>query len=523
MPEIPSIEAMTNAVAGKGHMSRPAPTFAQSEYNVGKYLAYRLEEIGIKDYFVIPGDFNLLLLDQILKNDNLRLVGCCNELNAGYTADGYARSSPQRVAVVVVTFMVGGLSLINAIAGAYSDRVRVIVVCGAPPSDTFGQDSLIHHTTGLKDRDQALRMFEQVTAASVRLDRTANATAILDGALIECLDKSLPVYIEVPIDIPQMPCESPMPLIVRGPPIPSPNSVRHAFNVFGSHWRAAKRPVIIVGTLARHSLATDRLVSLVEKLGCPVFCQPDAKSVFPEPHPQFQGTFWGSASDEACLEKVMRADLWVEVGSRWFDYHMVKKPKPPQVAIQPDHLRAPDGGSINSITIEDVCDTIIHSDLNSHYTEPNVSTSDVKLIRDGEGVHKPINQPLTSARILEGIQSILKRGNTLIVEAGDSWFNGQKIKLPYGVDYQKQMMYGSIGWSLPAILGSQLARPDGRTILMIGDGSFQMTAQELSTMIRLKANPVIFIFNGLGYKIQVSRPVDTIEPSNHSDWSEYIP
>ncbi|GLA98367.1 pyruvate decarboxylase 3 [Aspergillus tubingensis] len=93
------------------------PRFCPEQFTLGTRLAYRLEELGVTDYFAVPGDFNLGLLDELLKNGYIRMIGCCTELNAGYAADGYARTSPGKVAVVFVTFMVGGLSLINAIAG----------------------------------------------------------------------------------------------------------------------------------------------------------------------------------------------------------------------------------------------------------------------------------------------------------------------------------------------------------------------------------------------------------------------
>src|SRR5580698_4722158 len=85
---------------------------------VGGHLANRIVQAGTRDFFTVPGDFNLVLLDQFLKQPGLRMIGCCNELNAGYAADGYARATGG-LSVVVVTYMVGGLSVINAAAGAY--------------------------------------------------------------------------------------------------------------------------------------------------------------------------------------------------------------------------------------------------------------------------------------------------------------------------------------------------------------------------------------------------------------------
>ncbi|CAI7593081.1 unnamed protein product [Penicillium manginii] len=104
--------------------------------------------------------------------------------------------------------------------------------------------------------------------------------------------------------------------------------------------------------------------------------------------------------------------------------------------------------------------------------------------------------------IVDVIQQLIKSNDTLIADTGDAWFNAAEISLPMGANFQIQLVYASLGWSLPAALGCQLARPDARTILMIGDGAFQMTAQELSTAIRNRANMIVFIFNNLGYQIE---------------------
>jgi len=102
------------------------------------------------------------------------------------------------------------------------------------------------------------------------------------------------------------------------------------------------------------------------------------------------------------------------------------------------------------------------------------------------------------------VQSILDSKSAVLVETGDSWFNGQKLKLPHGVPYEFQMQYGSIGWSVGALLGNSLAYKDERRVVaMIGDGSFQMTAQEVSTMIRYGSNAILFLLNNRGYTIEV--------------------
>jgi pyruvate decarboxylase len=118
---------------------------------------------------------------------------------------------------------------------------------------------------------------------------------------------------------------------------------------------------------------------------------------------------------------------------------------------------------------------------------------------------KDSNDALTMTTLFTGIQDILREHFTLIADTGDTWFAASHIKLPDGVDFYIQLSYASIGWGVPATLGAQVARSKGRVVLMVGDGGFQMTAQEISTMIRMKLNPIIFLFNNLGYKTEVRR------------------
>jgi TPP-dependent 2-oxoacid decarboxylase len=102
------------------------------------------------------------------------------------------------------------------------------------------------------------------------------------------------------------------------------------------------------------------------------------------------------------------------------------------------------------------------------------------------------------------VQALLDADTHLVVETGDSWFNGQKLQLPAGAGYHFQMQYGSIGWCTGATLGVSIgAGPARRVVALIGDGSFQLTAQEVSTMIRYGANPIIFLLNNRGYTIEV--------------------
>lgn len=95
-------------------------------YTVGMYLAERLTQIGLKHHFAVAGDYNLTLLDQLLKNDGMQQIYCCNELNCGFSAEGYARA--RGAAAAIVTFSVGAISAMNAVGGAYAEDLPIILI-----------------------------------------------------------------------------------------------------------------------------------------------------------------------------------------------------------------------------------------------------------------------------------------------------------------------------------------------------------------------------------------------------------
>jgi pyruvate decarboxylase len=115
----------------------------------------------------------------------------------------------------------------------------------------------------------------------------------------------------------------------------------------------------------------------------------------------------------------------------------------------------------------------------------------------------PDDATLTTRQLFARVQAMLDDKSTVIAETGDSWFNGMQLNLPTDARFEIQMQYGSIGWSVGATLGYCLARPARRVISLIGDGSFQLTAQEISTMIRYGVKPIIFLLNNGGYTIEV--------------------
>ncbi|KAK4741802.1 hypothetical protein SAY87_025390 [Trapa incisa] len=173
----------------------PHLSSASSSATLGRHLARRLVEVGISDVFSVPGDFNLTLLDHLIAEPRLTNIGCCNELNAGYAADGYARACG--VGACVVTFTVGGLSILNAIAGAYSENLPVICIIGGPNTNDYGTNRILHHTIGLPDFTQELRCFQTVTCYQAVVNNLEDAHEQIYRAISTALKESKPVYISI--------------------------------------------------------------------------------------------------------------------------------------------------------------------------------------------------------------------------------------------------------------------------------------------------------------------------------------
>eukprot|EP00741_Cyanophora_paradoxa_P005939 tig00000949_g5757.t1 len=479
---------------------------SNSGWNIGTYLGHRLEEIGIKTWFGVPGDYNLVLMDQFLKNKNLEMVNCCNELNAGYAADGYARV--HGIACVVVTFSVGGLSVVNAVAGAYSDHLPLIVISGGPNSNDFQTNRILHHTIGLPDCNQQYRIFREVTRDLVQISTAVDATIFIDKAIESALKSKRPVYIEISCNLSAVPCAAPNPLMKPGPSKSVPTSLGAALEAACKIWNAAAKPVFVVGSKVRPASAFDACVKFATKAGCGTAIMPNAKGMFPESHASFMGTYWGMASSPFVCETVESCDCYLFAGPVFNDYTtvgysiLIKKEK--MIRAGRNSVKLPTGEVFNNVAMAEFLAAFADK------CKPNgASLAAYKRLYSApaDPVLAAPGSPLTTKQLLRNIQGILTPNHAVVVETGDSWFHGQRLRLPDGCLYEFQMQYGSIGWSVGAVLGIAAAIRDKqmgkRTVAMIGDGSFQMTFQEVSTMIRFGLDPIIFLLNNRGYTIEV--------------------
>ncbi|XP_030480384.1 pyruvate decarboxylase 1 [Cannabis sativa] len=472
---------------------------------LGRHLARRLVEIGAWDVFSVPGDFNLTLLDHLIAEPKLNLVGCCNELNAGYAADGYARS--RGVGACVVTFTVGGLSVLNAIAGAYSENLPVICIVGGPNSNDYGTNRILHHTIGLPDFSQELRCFQTVTCAQVVVNNLDDAHEQIDTAISTALKESKPIYISISCNLPGIPHPTfgrdPVPFFLA-PKVSNQLGLEAAVDAAVAFLHKAVKAVLVGGPKLRVAKAQQAFVELVDASGYPVAVMPSAKGQVPEHHPHFIGTYWGAVSTSFCGEIVESADAYLFAGPIFNDYSsvgyslLIKKEK--AIMVEPNRVTIGNGPSFGWVFMADFL-----SALSKKLKKNSTALENYRRIYVPPGVplRHENNEVLRVNILFKHIQEMLSGDTAVIAETGDSWFNCQKLRLPQNCGYEFQMQYGSIGWSVGATLGYAQAAKDKRVIACIGDGSFQVTAQDISTMIRCGQNTIIFLINNGGYTIEV--------------------
>jgi len=463
---------------------------------VANYLLQRLQEVGLKHMFSVPGDYVLDFMDRVLESD-INLIGNCNELNAGYAADAYARLNG--IGAVCMTYGVGGLSAINTASGAYAERVPLVFISGAPNSVQRMAHTHMHHLS--TSYNMQLEMYQKVTIDSVQLTNPHTAPGEIDRVLTHCLSEKLPVYIEIPVDMVNAPCPAPSPISFIRKHSSDPETLSECVKETIALIHSAKKPVIIAGMeIHRFGLIQD-ILELIEKSGIPFVTTIDGKSVLPEDHPQFIGVYMGALSRETVTDKVENSDVLISFGAiatdintGGFTAHFPEKNliRAHLVKIKVGHHYYDNvylGDYIQALTkiLEPKSHPLTHTQNPHNFV--------------GEYTAKP-DTLLRVPRFYDRLNRFIDKEMIVLAETGDAMFAASELYIERSANFISQAYYLSIGYTLPASLGACLAQPEKRILLLQGDGSFQMTAQELSTLIRHKCNPIIFLLNNDGYVIE---------------------
>jgi indolepyruvate decarboxylase len=463
---------------------------------VGEFLLRRLREAGVGHAFGVPGDYNLELLQQMEDTGTLTWMGACNELNASYAADGYARLNG--LAALIVTNAVGALSAINGVAGAYSEHVPVVCVCGSIPYRSMERGLGMHHTMADGTWDRFINAYAQVTAAQARLTLD-NAVTEIDRLITTAWQQKLPVYMEVPSDIAYLDIEVPTtPLTLEEPPS-DPERLRSCAAAIADRLSQAKSPAILVDLDVDRFGVAGEVMGLAEKIQAPVAVVSTAKAVIDETFPHFAGVYNGAASLPSTREAIENSDCLLAIGYRPID--LTTGDFTGSLPADTIRLRghAVDVGEDNyqAVTLKEVLLGV----TDAAHQVTNRAARKFAPPAAAANNHANGSAKLTQAAYWQAIQGYIRSGDVIVAEDGTSYASFG-LELPPKCTFVSQVIWGSIGYTVGSLLGTLTAAPDRRHLLFVGDGSFQLTAQEISTMLRHDYKPVIFLINNGGYTIE---------------------
>ncbi|EAQ0813203.1 alpha-keto acid decarboxylase family protein [Salmonella enterica] len=465
----------------------------QNPYTVADYLLDRLAGCGIGHLFGVPGDYNLQFLDHVIDHPTLRWVGCANELNAAYAADGYARMSG--AGALLTTFGVGELSAINGIAGSYAEYVPVLHIVGAPCSAAQQRGELMHHTLGDGDFRHFYRMSQAISVASAILDEQ-NACFEIDRVLSEMLAARRPGYIMLPADVAKKTAIPPTQALAL-PVHEAQSGVETAFRYHARQCLMNSRRIALLADflagrfglrpLLQRWMAETPIAHATLLMG---------KGLFDEQHPNFVGTYSAGASSKEVRQAIEDADRVICVGTRFVDTLTAgfTQQLPAERTLEIQSYASRIGETWFNLPMAQAVSTLRELCLECAFAPPPTRSAGQPVrIDKGE---------LTQESFWQTLQQYLKPGDIILVDQGTAAFGAAALSLPDGAEVVVQPLWGSIGYSLPAAFGAQTACPDRRVILIIGDGAAQLTIQEMGSMLRDGQAPVILLLNNDGYTVE---------------------
>jgi indolepyruvate decarboxylase len=480
---------------------------------VGEFLLRRIREAGVEHAFGVPGDYNLELLQQMEDTGTLAWIGACNELNASYAADGYARLNG--MAALVVTNAVGALSAINGVAGSYAEHVPVICVCGSIPLKSMQRGLGMHHTMADGTWDRFISAYAQVTAAQARITPD-NAVTEIDRLIRAAWHDKLPVYMELPSDVGYLDIEVPAaPLMLAEPPS-DPERLRSCVAAIAGRLSRATRPAILLDLDADRFGAAAEIMRLAEKAQIPVAVAPTAKAVIDETFHHYLGLYNGKASQPGVQETIEQSDCLLSIGYRLIDLTSGDFTASLPAGMIDLRGHSADVGEDNyqAVTLTEVLRGVTDA-------VPQVNNRGTKRFAPPAAMsngHADGSAKLTQAAYWQAIQGYIRSGDVLVAEDGTSYASAG-LQLPPNCSFVSQVIWGSIGYSVGSLLGTLTAAPHRRHLLFVGDGSFQLSAQEISTMLRHDYKPVIFLINNGGYTIERCWLGKTSKFNDVANWS----
>lgn len=459
--------------------------------NIAEYLVKKLEELGINDFFGLPGDYNFNILYAIENNPNTKWIGCTNELNAGYAADGYARQ--RGYGALVTTYGVGELSAINAIAGSYAENVPVITIVGVPATKDLEAKKLLHHSFAEVNQHRYEEIHKSVVETTAFLNRD-NARLEIDRVLRVFVKEKRPVYIAIPMDIAVLETVN---RDIDFNWVSDPDVLEEVVSKINEKIKNSRKPTILGDVLVKRFDARIEFKEFVEKSGIPTTNFLMGTNLITSEAKNYLGTYFAEYKNPVAKKYLDETDCLISVGPVYSDVNSFGFKLPYEInshiAIYGTYTYV-DGTRYDNVKMSDVLESLTKV-VDSHSFE-------IEKPQMGYDASSMEKNELSSEYIYPRIQEFLKENDILICDTGVATFGACSMRFPANAEFHSQALWGSIGWATPAALGASIANPNTRVILLTGEGAHQLTALEIGTMLRNGVKPVVIVLNNKGYTIE---------------------
>jgi indolepyruvate decarboxylase len=468
--------ARLEALADVAALNNTAP-IPERGLSIGQYLIRRLQDYGIRDVFGIPGDY-ILTFYGLLEKSPLRVVGCTREDNAGFAADAYARV--HGMGCVAVTYCVGGLSVCNSIAGAYAEKSPVVVISGAPGLSERVNNPLLHHK--VRDFHTQIEVFEKLCIAGTELEDPVVAFREIDRVLDAAARFKRPVYIELPrdmVDVVPHIAHAWHPATIET----DPQVLAEAADEAAALLSKAERPLILAGVEIHRFGLQEKVLGLADKHALPIAATILGKSVVPERHPLYIGLYEGAMGHEEVTRFVEESDCVLVLGAFMTDLNLgIFTAK---LDRHHHYHQVPLGEFLDQLAARKI--RVTRREIPAEL-KPKKSAYRLEP-----------ESPLTIRRLIARVDKQIDAKTIVIADIGDALFAASELTIPQQTDFLSPAYYTSMGFSVPAALGALTARPDARVLVICGDGAFQMTGMELSTIVRHGYAPIVIVLDNHGY------------------------
>lgn len=460
-----------------------------AKIRVVDFLIQELSKLGITHFFGLPGDYCFKIIDAITNNPETDWIGCTNELNAGYAADGYARLNGY--GALVTTYNVGELSAINAVGGAMAENIPVIHIVGTPASQYIKNNTLLHHNFDNPDYFASFNAYSCFTQGAAILNEQ-NAKSEIERLLYLFQKYKKPVYISIPSDICDIEIDD-VPEIksVQSDKQKLKKAVEHALKLI----KKAQSPIIIGDSLIVRYDSEKEFHDFIEKSGLPATTLLMGKGLLNENCPNFIGTYLAEYANPNVNYQVNNSDCPVCIGTIFSDFNTLN------FDIQVNPSKSINIQGTYTVIQDKLYDNVLMKDILNELAA-QTGFRNIDLIKDKSSPAASVvneEKQLDFNYITSRLQEFFRPYDCIFSDTGIFSYMMPCITLPEGAVWYTQLLWASIGWATPAVFGAQIAEPQKRMLLLTGDGAHQLTFQTLSSMLRYEIKPVIIVLNNFGY------------------------